>query len=94
MPETNLPPLQIHVREDLPNRDNLVDAILLRRQLPELPEQIRQRLKDVLKISPDITIALMVKLNTECIQTKNRNIFNILYYFRATWSYYNYFIEL
>ncbi|KYN13001.1 putative glutamyl-tRNA(Gln) amidotransferase subunit B, mitochondrial [Trachymyrmex cornetzi] len=59
MPETNLPPLRIHLREDLPNKSNLVDAVVLKRQLPELPEQIRQRLKDVLKISPEIIIALM-----------------------------------
>lgn len=59
MPETNLPPLCIHLREDLPNKSNLVDAVVLKRQLPELPEQIRHRLKDVLKISPEITIALM-----------------------------------
>lgn len=63
MPETNLPPLRIHVREDLPNKDNLVDAIILRRQLPELPEQIRQRLKNVFKISPEIIISLMVGLS-------------------------------
>ncbi|XP_011873369.1 PREDICTED: glutamyl-tRNA(Gln) amidotransferase subunit B, mitochondrial [Vollenhovia emeryi] len=59
MPETNLPPLCIHLREDLPNASNLVDAVVLRRQLPELPEQIRRRLKDVLRISPEIIVALM-----------------------------------
>lgn len=59
MPETNLPPLRIHVREDLPNKENLVDAVLLRQQLPELPERIRQRLKDTLKISPEIIVSLM-----------------------------------
>lgn len=62
MPETNLPPLRIHVREDLPNKNNLVDATVLRRQLPELPDQIRQRLKDAFKISPTIIISLMVSL--------------------------------
>lgn len=59
MPETNLPPLRIHVREDLPNEDNLVDAIVLRRQLPELPEQIRERLKTTFKISSEIIVSLM-----------------------------------
>lgn len=59
MPETNLPPMRIHIREDLPNEDNLVDAIVLRRQLPELPEQIRERLKTTFKISPEIIISLM-----------------------------------
>ncbi|XP_018313081.1 glutamyl-tRNA(Gln) amidotransferase subunit B, mitochondrial [Mycetomoellerius zeteki] len=59
MPETNLPPLRIHLREDLPNKNNLVDAVVLKRQLPELPEQIRQRLKDVFKIPAEIIIALM-----------------------------------
>ncbi|XP_067203197.1 glutamyl-tRNA(Gln) amidotransferase subunit B, mitochondrial [Linepithema humile] len=77
MPETNLPPLRIHVREDLPNKDNLVDAVILRRQLPELPEQIRQKLKDVLKISPEIIISLMsdfelLQLFNEIIKDENR----------------------
>lgn len=60
MPETNLPPLRIHVREDLPNENNLVDAVILKKQLPKLPEQIRERLKNVLQISPEIIVALMV----------------------------------
>lgn len=64
MPETNLPPLRIHVKECVLNKDNLVDAIVLRKQLPELPEQIRQRLKDVFKISPEIIFSLMVSYNT------------------------------
>ncbi|EFN87568.1 Probable glutamyl-tRNA(Gln) amidotransferase subunit B, mitochondrial [Harpegnathos saltator] len=59
MPETNLPSLRIHVREDLPNKNNLVDAVLLRQQLPELPEQIRLRLKNVFKIAPETIVALM-----------------------------------
>jgi len=63
MPETNLPPLRIHVRGDLPNKDNLVDAVILHKHLPELPEQIRKRLKDVLKISPEIIISLTVSRN-------------------------------
>ncbi|XP_011256019.1 glutamyl-tRNA(Gln) amidotransferase subunit B, mitochondrial isoform X1 [Camponotus floridanus] len=62
MPETNLPPLRIHVREDLPNENNLVDAVILKKQLPKLPEQIRERLKNVLQISPEIIIALMSDL--------------------------------
>lgn len=60
MPETNLPPLRIHVREDLSNENNLVDAVILKKQLPELPEQIRERLRNVLQISPEIIVALMV----------------------------------
>ncbi|KAL0128262.1 hypothetical protein PUN28_003491 [Cardiocondyla obscurior] len=59
MPETNLPPLRIHLRENLPNKSNLVDAVVLGRQLPELPEQIRWRLKDVFQIPPEIIVALM-----------------------------------
>lgn len=69
MPETNLPPLHIHVREDFLNEDNLVDAVILRRQLPELPEQIRQRLKNIFKISPEIIVSLMVSL-IECTTIK------------------------
>lgn len=93
MPETNLPPLRIHLREDLPNKSNLVDAVVLRRQLPELPEQIRQRLKDILKISPEIIIALMVNLSMLYNQTNTKNTFNILYLFRVTSHYYNYLME-
>lgn len=62
MPETNLPPLRIHVSENLENKHDLIDATLLKRQLPELPEQTRQRLKNVLNVSPEITIALMVSI--------------------------------
>lgn len=82
MPETNLPPLRIHVREDLSNKDNLVDAVLLRQQLPELPQQIRLKLQDVLKISPAMIIALMVKLNTkrtDTDQTENAGVLLIFY---------------
>jgi len=60
MPETNLPPLRIHVREDLPNNHKLVDAVALKKQLPELPEQIRQRLKNDFNIPSTLIIALMV----------------------------------
>jgi len=63
MPETNLPPLRIHVREDLSNENNLVNAVILKKQLPELPEQIRERLRNVLQISSEIIVALMVGFN-------------------------------
>lgn len=60
MPETNLPPLRIHVREDSPNDDGLIDATALRKRLPELPGQIRARLRNTLKIPPKIMESLMV----------------------------------
>lgn len=92
MPETNLPPLCIHLREDLLNKNNLVDAVVLRRQLPELPEQIRQRLKDVFHISPEIIIALMV--NYSILYNLIQKIsFNILYFFRVTTHCCNYLME-
>ncbi|XP_011350215.1 glutamyl-tRNA(Gln) amidotransferase subunit B, mitochondrial isoform X2 [Ooceraea biroi] len=76
IPETNLPPLRIHVREDLPNKDKLVDAVELKKQLPELPEQIRQRLRDAFKIPPEIVVSLMsdlalLKLFNEIIRNEN-----------------------
>lgn len=81
MPETNLPPLRIHVREDLPNENNLVDAVILKKQLPEMPEQTRERLKNVVKISPEIIVALMVGLSA--LQTNKyvqKMFFNISYF--------------
>jgi len=88
MPETNLPPLRIHVREDLPNKHKLVDAVALKKQLPELPEQIRQRLKNDFNIPSTLIMSLMV--NPYILQLKNiqtKNIFNISYPFRAILSY-------
>lgn len=78
MPETNLPPLCIHLREDLPNKNNLVDAVILRRQLPELPEQIRQRLKDIFQISPEIIRALMVN-DLESLSNKYKKLLLIFF---------------
>ncbi|RLU26548.1 hypothetical protein DMN91_000344 [Ooceraea biroi] len=74
IPETNLPPLRIHVREDLPNKDKLVDAVELKKQLPELPEQIRQRLRDAFKIPPEIVVSLMVNLNNYYLKDMKRRI--------------------
>nr|XP_003705625.2 PREDICTED: glutamyl-tRNA(Gln) amidotransferase subunit B, mitochondrial [Megachile rotundata] len=42
MPEPNLPPLYLHVNENMENKYNLIDVTSLRQHLPELPEQMRQ----------------------------------------------------
>lgn len=44
MPEPNLPPLHVHVDENTENKYNLVDATVLRKQLPEMPQDTRDRL--------------------------------------------------
>ncbi|CAK9797945.1 Glutamyl-tRNA(Gln) amidotransferase subunit B, mitochondrial [Anthophora quadrimaculata] len=46
MPETNLPPLYLHVKKDMKNKYNLIDVPSIKEQLPELPQQIRQVLQD------------------------------------------------
>lgn len=88
MPETNLPPLRIHVREDIPNKDNLVDVVVLRKQLPELPEQIRQKLKMVFNISPEVIMSIMVSLlQYTAIKKKHIKISECLTFFVLEWFY-------
>ncbi|XP_014221755.1 glutamyl-tRNA(Gln) amidotransferase subunit B, mitochondrial [Trichogramma pretiosum] len=45
MPEPNLPPLHIHVDKELENTHNLVDATILKTQIPEMPQETRDRLQ-------------------------------------------------
>lgn len=46
MPETNLPPLRLHLDDDVENQHNLVDVSVIRKQLPDLPHQIRHKLRE------------------------------------------------
>ncbi|XP_017885855.1 glutamyl-tRNA(Gln) amidotransferase subunit B, mitochondrial [Ceratina calcarata] len=46
MPEPNLPPLRLYTDGSTENKLNLIDVLSLKEKLPELPEQIRQQLKD------------------------------------------------
>jgi Asp-tRNA(Asn)/Glu-tRNA(Gln) amidotransferase B subunit len=79
MPETNLPPLRIHIREDLPNKHKLIDAVALKKQLPEMPEQIRQRLKNDFNIPPGLIMSLMVNLHIIIKKYINKKlIFHVL----------------
>lgn len=64
MPEPNLPPLFVHVDENMDNKYNLIDVPSLKKQLPKLPEQMRQELID-LGVTTYTTIAIMVSLMFE-----------------------------
>lgn len=53
MPEPNLPPLRLHIHRDVKNENNLIDVPYLQDQLPEMPEETRQKLKEKFSISQD-----------------------------------------
>ncbi|XP_051173159.1 glutamyl-tRNA(Gln) amidotransferase subunit B, mitochondrial [Leptopilina boulardi] len=53
MPEPNLPPLRLHIHRDVKNENNLIDVPYLQDQLPEMPEETRQKLKETFSISQD-----------------------------------------
>ncbi|XP_058797037.1 glutamyl-tRNA(Gln) amidotransferase subunit B, mitochondrial isoform X2 [Phymastichus coffea] len=59
MPEPNLPPLCIHVNENLENKYNLVDATLLRKQIPELPQETRNKLLENYALNKAVSIILV-----------------------------------
>ncbi|KAG7187598.1 hypothetical protein KM043_016666 [Ampulex compressa] len=59
MPETNLPPLCLHIDKDVKNTDDLVDVLLLQEQIPVLPHQMRHKLKETFHLTPAIITALM-----------------------------------
>ncbi|KAK2581294.1 hypothetical protein KPH14_008079 [Odynerus spinipes] len=77
MPETDLLPLRICL-EGTSNESNLVDATVLKKQLPELPNEIRKRLKEkynltqhsILQLSNDLEL---LQLFTDLMKT-NRNL--------------------
>ncbi|XP_076169902.1 glutamyl-tRNA(Gln) amidotransferase subunit B, mitochondrial isoform X2 [Ptiloglossa arizonensis] len=61
MPEPNLPLLRLYIDEGTQNKYNLIDVLSLKKRLPELPEQIRQKMID-LSITPHLIIAIMDNL--------------------------------
>lgn len=67
MPETNLPPLHLHVNENIENKCNLIDVPSLRRQLPKLPEHIRQTLQDR-GLTPHMYLSMTVSLHLKLIE--------------------------
>lgn len=60
MPEPNLLPLYLHIDNTMENKYNLINVPFLKEQLPELPEQIRQKLQN--SLTPHVFIAIMVCL--------------------------------
>lgn len=60
MPESNLLPLYLHIDNIIENKYNLINVSSLKEQLPELPEQIRQKLQN--HLTPHVFIAIMVCL--------------------------------
>lgn len=62
MPEPNLPPLQLNVTDDndASNKD-LISVPKIVKEIPELPEQTRKRLKEHYKLSSETAIILVVK---------------------------------
>ncbi|XP_031775010.1 glutamyl-tRNA(Gln) amidotransferase subunit B, mitochondrial isoform X2 [Apis florea] len=60
MPESNLLPLYLHIDNIIENKYNLINVSSLKEQLPELPEQIRQKLQN--HLTPHVFIAIMSDL--------------------------------
>ncbi|XP_006613194.1 glutamyl-tRNA(Gln) amidotransferase subunit B, mitochondrial isoform X2 [Apis dorsata] len=60
MPESNLLPLYLHIDNTMENKYNLINVPSLKEQLPELPEQIRQKLQN--SLTPHVFIAIMSDL--------------------------------
>lgn len=60
MPEPNLPPLRLHLDRNVENENNLVDVPYLNDQLPEMPEETRQKLKEKFDISQEYILVITV----------------------------------
>lgn len=71
MPEPNLLPLYLHIDNTMENKYNLINVPSLKEQLPELPEQIRQKLQN--SLTPHVFIAIMSDLELYLLF---RNILN------------------
>ena len=64
MPEPNLPPLVIYTNETLPRQTGVHEKVVnideVRQQLPEIPDQTRQRLQHQYNFSLGQTLILVV----------------------------------
>lgn len=69
MPEPNLPPLRLHLDRNVENENNLVDVPYLNDQLPEMPEETRQKLKEKFDISQEYILVI----------TNNSSLLEIFY---------------
>lgn len=62
MPEPNLPPLHIHVDANSENKYNLVDATALKTQIPEMPQDTRNKLFEVYGVPKAMIFVLVVSV--------------------------------
>ena len=62
MPEPNLPPLHIHIDENSENIYNLVDATFLKTQIPEMPQETRDKLATKYGLHKSLILVLVVSL--------------------------------
>ena len=62
MPEPNLPPLLIHIDKFTKNTNNLVDATVLSKQIPEMPQETRSKLLNQYKVPKALVIVLVVSI--------------------------------
>uniref|UniRef100_A0A8D8C8U0 Glutamyl-tRNA(Gln) amidotransferase subunit B, mitochondrial n=2 Tax=Culex pipiens TaxID=7175 RepID=A0A8D8C8U0_CULPI len=59
MPEPNLPPLHVHVEGDCCEGDDVVSAVKIRTDLPELPEETRKSIVETHHLTPEMAIILV-----------------------------------
>jgi aspartyl-tRNA(Asn)/glutamyl-tRNA(Gln) amidotransferase subunit B len=62
MPEPNLPPLHIHIDDNSENKYNLIDATILKTQIPEMPQETRDKLEIEYNIPKPLIIVLVVSI--------------------------------
>lgn len=60
MPEPNLPPLYVHLNENTENVHDLVNATSLKKLIPEMPQETRQKLETNYNIHKSLIIVLVV----------------------------------
>lgn len=60
MPESNLPPLYLHTDGSKENKYGLIDVTYLATQIPELPQETRQKLKDKYNLPMPLVLVLVV----------------------------------
>jgi aspartyl-tRNA(Asn)/glutamyl-tRNA(Gln) amidotransferase subunit B len=66
MPEPNLPPLRVLLNDQHAVPDSYRDCVnvdCLRRKLPELPRESREKLTNQYGISPESAVILVVSIN-------------------------------
>lgn len=60
MPEPNLPPLHVNISDKETTKKNVVNVINIKRLIPELPEEIRNKLISKYNLLPQIVMTLVV----------------------------------